>query len=131
MTDKTMPERIYAGYDLEGCRTWSGFKPLPGGSNEYIRADLVHGDPIEPFEPFENGQYRWVEIGGQWIAGKISGSSKHNLYFYDVDGNETPLTALGVIGPVIRPPADTTNYGDLPGPDQNLHDPMDFANDAW
>ena len=112
MADKTMPERIWACRDTVVDR-WGGIveegwhtEPWFDGETKYIRADIAAGDPNEPFK---DGQYRWVEIGGQWIAGKISGSNKHNLYFYDVDGNETPLTALGVIGPVIRPPAGTTN----------------------
>lgn len=111
MNDKTMPKRIWlVPSDYSERTLWTAKAvddPDEAGQAAYIRTDLVPAPSAG--EPLEDGQYRWVEIGGQWIAGKISGSTKHNLYFYDVDGNETPVAALGGIGPVIRPPADTTD----------------------
>lgn len=103
MTNKTMPERIHAGYKGYGERSWDTTENPTGNSVEYIRADLVTGDANEPLA---NGQNRWaVKSGIGWFVIVI-----HELpggFFWYPSGNDYTIydvNELSEIGPVIHPP---------------------------
>ena len=108
-----MPDKLWASYkgiDSAGSVVAFDSRVLMGDGTdlspyEYIRADIADifiGEDED--EPLEDGQYRWVEIGNKWVLGKIKGLEEHSMYFYDTSGDKTPLVALGIIGPVIKPP---------------------------
>ena len=105
MTDKTMPERIYA-WGANDLPRWSADN-LTDDAVEYIRADLAQGDASEPLA---DGQMRWVKSsqGGKWIVGAITNYGEGNDFFCNSDrfDGDMPIEDYFKIGPVIRPPED-------------------------
>ena len=102
MKNETMPEQIYAwgSYDIP---RWSSANVYEG-TTEYVRADLVHGDPNEPLA---DGQWRWTKsnIDEAWTPRQINewGGRMHVLFR---DGGMLDPLTFEAIGPVIRPPED-------------------------
>lgn len=105
MTDKTMPERIYAMQPPTSIlRTW--MEGDSRGGVEYIRADLVPA-PSSADEPLADGQFRWFkeDKGLDWDFGDIE--IFEGEAFIDVGTNIFPVSDVFKIGPVVRPPANT------------------------
>lgn len=116
MTDKAMPERIWAYKDdgftdfisMKGWKENGIVSDFEGA--EYIRADLVSA-PSNADEPLRAGQYRWAMKNGiGWFVVVIH--KRHGDFFWYPSGNNYTIYAvdeLSEIGPAIRPPANTAN----------------------
>lgn len=112
MTDKTMPERIWACrdkvVDIRGGTVEEGWHTEPqfDGEAEYVRADLARGDANEPLV---GGQMRWVMHDKTWsmgVVGRSVFSGKINIRIYHPVSVFVNIDDIENIGPVIRPPED-------------------------
>ena len=111
MTNKKIPEALCVRVDADGVPR---IEDTSDGNCHigfsYVRADLLQGDPNEPLA---DGQLRWVKSSqdGKWIVGEITNYGEGSDFFCNSDrfDGDMPIEDYFKIGPVIRPPADTTN----------------------
>lgn len=109
MIVKEMPERVWCFADKSKNR-WSK-ESFYENTVEYVRADIVSGDPNEPLE---EGQYRWIKEhpGQEWGPARVwegdCSDTGSEDYLFSRTGSEEENLCIHAykIGPVIQPPED-------------------------
>ena len=110
MTNKKIPEALCVRVDADGVPR---IEDTSDGNCHigfsYVRADLLQGDPNEPLA---HGQFRWAKrykVKCIWVMMRVAIDDDGTPYLISHDGLERKASKYAVIGPVIRPPADTAN----------------------
>ena len=117
MTDKTMPERIWACrdkvVDIWGGTVEEGWHTEPqfDGEAEYVRTDLAAGDANEPLV---DGQWRWVSVmfsSEKWQVAQVFniGGCNSDDFVFNVGRLAYRRNLVSEIGPAIHPPANNAN----------------------